>query len=397
MTLKKVLLRTSTLAFAGAAAYGGAFLDAPAARAAEVKPLGALDINIGGFSRWYSFFGNLKDKSGGDQHAGTYDFRTDNEIYVYVRGKDEATGLEYGGNVELESDTNTTSNSDEAFVFVRGKFGEFRFGDQNGVNEQMITGAVPLATLSGGIDGVGPIDAGALAYGFTTDDATKVVYYSPVMGGFQLGLSLTPSTDSGGQNIKVTNGGTTDVSDVIEPGISYTNQWGDFGILGAVTGAVGRFSNSADLDGQHRSRDLEHVYGGLDLTYANFKFGGGVGHTKGARPFSTAAGDDGSDNYPYIGAYIPDPGSKQTFYNLGAAATFGPATISVNYGQTVSSHVSEGTPDGSDPEPKYVNVGLEVGVAPGLSVGGEVIYFNNSDNTDNNDGVVGLAGVKLAF
>lgn len=393
MNLKKVLLRSSALACAGAVAYGAAALaGAPAARAAEVKPLGALDINIGGQLRWYSFFGNLKDKAGGDQNAGTYDFRTDNEVFVYIRGKDEATGLEYGGNIELEADTNNSSDADEAYVFVRGKFGEFRLGDENGVIEQMIVGAVPLAAFSGGIDGVGPIDAGALAYGATSDDSTKIAYYSPVLGGFQLGVSLTPSTDSSGNDIKTTNGSTTDVADLVEPGITYNNKWGDFGLLAAVTGGIGRFSED-----NGESRDFQHIYGGLDLTFANFKVGGGVGRTKGARPFSTAAGDDGSDSGPYIGAFILDPGSKQTFFNAGAAATFGPATVSVTYGQTLSSHVAAGTPDGGDPEPKYVNLGLEVGVAPGLSVGGEVIYFNNSDNTDNNDGVLGLAGVKLAF
>lgn len=391
---KKKLWGTTTLA--GALFLTGGVATASLASAAEVKPLGALDINIGGQLRWYSVFGNLKDKSGGNggDNPGTYDFETDNEVYIYVRGRDEATGLEYGGNVELEADTNNTSDADEAWVFVKGKFGEFRFGDENGIDEQFITGAQPISTFAGGLDGIqGADDAGALAFGFTSGDSTKVAYYSPVLAGFQLGVSLTPSTNSSGNNIKTTNGDSSDVSDLVEPGLTYTNKFGELGVLASVTGAIGRFSTD-----NGESRDLNHVHAGLNLSFRNFSLGGSYGASKGVRPFSTAAGDEGDINGGgYIGNFIVDPGSKQQFYNVGGAAEFGPATVSIVYGQTLASHVAGGTPDGKDPEPKYVIGSLELGVAPGLTVGGEVGYFNNSDNTANNDGVIGLAGVKLAF
>jgi len=122
MALKKILLGTTALLTAAGLAG--------AASAAEIKPLGALDINLGGFARQYLFLGDLKDKTG--RNTGSYDLRTDTEVYVYVRGKDEATGLEYGANIELEADTNSTSDADEAFTFIRGQFGEFRFGDDDG-------------------------------------------------------------------------------------------------------------------------------------------------------------------------------------------------------------------------------------------------------------------------
>ncbi|WP_165769649.1 porin [Arboricoccus pini] len=381
--MKKGLLATTMLV--SVAAMGVA----NETRAAEVKPLGALDINIGGFARWYSFFGSLDNKYGGERHAGTYDFRDDTEVYVYVRGKDEATGLEYGANIELEGDTNTTSNADEAFVFIRGKFGEFRLGDQNGPVEQMITGVSPLGAFSGSLDGVGPIDAGAVVYGSYSDDATKIVYYSPVMSGFQLGVGLTPSTDSNGSNIKTTRGD-ANVEDLVESGITYNGDLGGVGVLAAVTGAIGKF---ADSDGE--SRDLQQIYGGLDLTFGPLTLGGGYGITKGARPVSAAAGDDLSDNY--IGNFVYSPGSKQQFFNVGAAYAVGPATMSLAYGQTVSSHVGGGTPYGSDPALKELIYSLAFAVAPGLTLGTEVAAFSNSDNTDDNQGILGLAGVRLAF
>ena len=75
----------------------------------------------------------------------------------------------------------------------------------------------------------------------------------------------------------------------------------------------------------------------------------------------------------------------------------GPATISLTYGQTVSSHVPGGTPDSKDPVPKELVASLAISLAPGLVVGGEVAAFENGDSTANNDGVLGLAGVRLAF
>lgn len=390
MHLKRLLLRHSALA--GAAVLLSAL--APSAQAAEVKPLGALDISVGGFSSWYAIFGDLGDKAGGGKN-GTYDFFTDNEIYIYPSYKDPKTGLEYGGVIQLESDTNNTSDADETYVYIRGKFGEIRAGDGNGVIEQMVTGAQPLNQFTGGLDGVSsPDDGGVLAFGSTSSDSTKLVYYTPTIAGFQGGVSLTPSINSGGNNIKTTND-EGDVQDLVEAGVAYTGQLGDVGIKSSITGGVGRYSQT---DGA--SRDYNQIAGGIDVTFYGVTLGGAVGHTKGARPFSTAAGDFGDLNDgSYIGNYTFEPGSKQTFYNLGATTDIGPVTLSLVYGQTLSSHVGneDGTPDGKDPEPKILLGALSVALAPGLTVGTEVGYFNNSDDTANNDGVFGLGGVQLAF
>ncbi|SNB51912.1 porin [Arboricoccus pini] len=388
MRMKSALLRHSAIVCAAIVA------STATVKAAEVKPLGALDIGVGGYSNWYSIFGNIGNKAGGGKN-GTYDFFTDNEIYIYPTYKDANTGLEYGAVVQLESDTNTNNNADETYVFVKGKFGEVRVGDGNGVVEQMVTGAQPLNSFTGGLDGIGSADdQGVLAFGTNTSDATKLVYYSPSFSGFQLGVSLTPSTNSGGQDIKTTND-EGDVQDVVEGGLAYTNQFGALGIKTSVTGAVGRFSSD---DG--RSRDYNQIAGGIDLSLYGVTFGGAIGHTKGARPFSTAAGDDGDLNDGgYIGTFVFEPGAKQTFYNLGATTDVGPVNLSLVYGQVISSSVGDpnGTPNGRDPEPLAVYGAASVPVAPGLTVGTEVGYFNNRDNTSDNGGVFGIGGVQLAF
>lgn len=375
---RKFLLLAST-------ALTGAGLIAGTAGAAEVRPLGALDIDIGGFARWYAFAGDLKEKT--QTQSGSYDFRTDTEVFIYVRGEDEATGLSYGANIELEADTNTTADADEAFVFIGGNFGEFRLGDDDGISEQSKVGASTFAAFAGGLDSVGPFDYPALVYGLYSDDATKIIYYSPVMSGFQLGVSFTPHLDSNGTDIGVTDDGGID--DFLEGGISYTGEFGDFGALAAVTGGIGHFNS--DTGGE--SDDAQQLYGGLNLTFGAFKVGGGYGWQKGARPVSSAIATDDS----YIGDSVFEPGARQTWYNVGAGATFGATNLSVNWGQVLTSSVGGGSPGSKDPEPMAAVGSVDVAVAPGLVVGGELAWFENNDGGDNNDGVLGLAGVRLAF
>lgn len=396
MTIKMRALRTSALVALGLAATP-AMGWMESANAAEVKPLGALDIQIGGKLRTWALMGDIKNKTGGNasDNYGSYDFRTDNEVYIYMRGKDEATGLEYGGNIELEADTNNSADADETYVFLRGKFGDIRFGDQNGITEQMVSGAQTLGVFTNGFDSERPFDAEALVWGAKSEDATKIAYYTPVFSGFQLGVSFTPSRNSNGNDIKNTQTA-SDLQDYLEPGIAYKGKFGDWGIIGSVTGGFARFdTNNSEGNG----RQFYQMNSGINISFRNVTFGGGYGFTKGARPFGTGAGDTGTANSDqgYIGGFILEAGSRQQWFNSGVKAKFGPATVSLTYGQTLSSHVADGTPDGKDPMPHYGVAGVEVGVAPGLSVGGEVGYFNNSDGTANNDGVIGLAGMKLAF
>jgi len=382
MALKKILLGTTALLTAAGLAG--------AASAAEVKPLGALDINLGGFARQYLFLGDLKDKTG--RNTGSYDLRTDTEVYVYVRGKDEATGLEYGANIELEADTNTTSDSDEAFTFIRGQFGEFRFGDDDGAADNGKVGAYTIAAFSGGLDAVGPFDMPALVDGADSGDDTKVIYYSPNFAGFQAGISWTPHVGSSGTDIGTTDGPSINsVDDLFEGIVSYKGNFGDIGVLAALIGTYGHFN-----DGGSGDDETYKIYGGTAITAFGLKFGGGLGYQKGARPLNLDVDGASSGNYEGGVGFARDASYK--WYNLGVGATFGPANVSVNWGQAFDTNGGANFPGGAkEPEPYALILGADVGVAPGLVVGGELEYFEGGDGTGGNDGVLGLVGVRLAF
>ena len=107
--------------------------------AAEVLPGGALNITLSGFARFRVTGGQLDNQynqgKGSPRGALTtgVDFSNDYEFHVLVSGKHDATGLEYGAHMEFEGDTDSTFNTDEEWLWLRGGFGEFRFGDEDGV------------------------------------------------------------------------------------------------------------------------------------------------------------------------------------------------------------------------------------------------------------------------
>jgi len=381
MHRKKILLGTTALLTVGALAVG-------TASAAEVAPLGALDLNIGGFARWYLFLGDLKDKSG--RSTGSYDMRTDTEVYVYVRGRDEATGLEYGANIELEADTNSTADSDEMFTFIKGNFGEFRFGDDDGAADNGKVGAFTIAAFSGGLDAVGPFDLPALVDGADSGDDTKLTYYTPDFAGFQLGASWTPHVGDSGTSIGTTDSGSAD--DLFEGMVSYKGNFGDVGILASVIGSYGHANTPGEGDDE-----TYKIYGGAAVTAFGFKFAGGTGYQKGARPLNLDA--DGASQGNYIGGVTFARDASYKWYNLGVGGTFGPANVSLNWGQVYDTDGGENfdSAEFDEPEPQALILGADVGVAPGLVVGGEVQWFDNRDNTSGDNGVLGLVGVRVAF
>jgi len=392
MALKRILLGTTALLTAGN-------LAASLASAAEVKPLGALDISLGGYSRWYTFLGDVKEKT--QRHTGSYAMRNDNEFYVFASNTDEATGIVYGTRLQFNADSNGPPGTDEMFVFIRGKFGEFRFGDKDGPADSMKLGAFTIAAFSGGLDGVGSWDSPALVNGADSGDQTKVMYYTPVLAGFQAGVGFSPHIGSSqnGQNMGQTNDGGPD--DWLEGGLAYTGAFPNVSVLASITGGWGHFNG-----GGAGGRDAYLLYGGSALTLWGFKLAGGIGYEKGARPLAFTAGSNvaptfglvnGSSNGNYIGGVTFARDASYSWFNVGAAYAFGPANVSINYGKTINTDTEDGFTGTKSPQPYAVILGVDVGVAPGLVVGGEAQKFEGGDGNSSNDGYIGLVGVRLAF
>jgi outer membrane protein OmpU len=370
MSMRKLLLGTTALV--GASVLGVATPDV--ARAAEVLPGGALDVTISGFARFLATGGDLDNQRNNPNVTTGLDFRNDTEVHVILRGKHDATGMEYGGTVEFEADTNRTDNTDETWLFIRGGFGEVRFGDEDGAVDNSAIGAYTIAAATGGIDGT-VVDVLAISPVRPTnsDDATKIRYYTPSFGGFSVGVSYTPNADIGvdpTNSFAQVSGDTlapkdVELGDWFEGALVYEGDFGGLGLQASLVGSIADIKDEAALGGD----DGWAWYGGAALDLFGFKVAGGFGDEE-------------------FGSL------EKTYFNAGGAVKLGPANVSINYGQIID---SEGyTAD----EPYNIILGADVGPMPGLIVGAELLYFDNDIEdpvSDDDNGWVYLGTIRLAF
>ena len=378
MTKLRTLLGTTALVGAGL------LVAAPVPTlAATVSPGGALDLTLTGFARFRAHGGDLDNARLDRTIGGGLDFSNDTEVHVVARGKHDATGIEYGGTVEFEADTNSTLNTDETWLFVRGGFGEFRFGDEDGPIDNSWVGGNTVAAGTGGIDG-SVIDtiATGMAKPLNSGDSTKIRYYTPTFGGFSAGVSYTPQVGSDGQDLATkaapdptTPGrlvaGSRKTNDFVEGTLVYSGAFGGINILASAVGGICDYNNAPGEDD-----DCEVWGGGANLGLWGFKLGGGYWSQK-----------QGSQEKDVVQA--------------GIGAGLGPVNLSVTYAKVIDSDnlVTNGI---EISEPQNLVFSADVGLMPGLVLAGDIGLFDNDADGSlpgslDDDGYQAVARLGLAF
>ncbi|MEZ5830787.1 MAG: porin [Dongiaceae bacterium] len=164
-------------------------------------------LGIGGFFRtaYMAVFDDDSEGELGNEH-NTDGFFSDAEVH-FTGSTVLDNGLTVGAHIELEGE-NSNDQIDEAWVYFSGGFGEFRIGSQ----DDALAGSCLLPP--GGTDnfsafspnqwGANTLTSNAACIGVAKEDAQKLVYITPVFGGFQLSLSYTPS---GGTEDQIDGGG----------------------------------------------------------------------------------------------------------------------------------------------------------------------------------------------
>ncbi|HMR31800.1 MAG TPA: porin [Geminicoccus sp.] len=376
MTKLRTLLGTTALVGAGL------LVAAPApVSAATVSPGGALDLTLTGFARFRAHGGDLDNARLDRTIGGGLDFSNDTEVHVVARGRHDATGIEYGGTIEFEADTNSSLNTDETWLFVRGGFGEFRFGDEDGPVDNSWVGGNTVAAGTGGIDGsIVDTVATGLAKPLNSGDATKVRYYTPTFGGFSAGVSYTPQVGSDGQDLatKASNAGGGLIgpnprkqNDMVEGALVYTGAFGGVNILASLVGGMCDYANAPG-----ENDDCETWGGGANIGLWGFKLGGGY--------WTQKLGDQEKD-----------------VVQAGVGAGLGPVNLSVTYGKVIDSDnlVTNGVAVG---EPQNLVFSADVGLMPGLVLAGDVGWFDNDADSAlpgslDDDGYQAVARLGLAF
>jgi outer membrane protein OmpU len=112
-------------------------------------------------------------------------------------------GLTVGASIWLRGQTNPADQIKKVYAYFSGGFGKVQFGDQDGALAAMCY-LVPSASQIFGADspavtGFNFSNAGIAGYAATNGTcygidsySTQLVYFSPVLAGFQFGLSFTP-------------------------------------------------------------------------------------------------------------------------------------------------------------------------------------------------------------
>ena len=257
----------------GTALMGVAAMTLPV-QAGSVGSKDAMSVTLGGELRFNVGFAD-QDVSAGRGRG--YALNVD-ESEVKIGAKNTAdNGLTYGISIELNAGAADNSAADEAFAFIDSDWGRVEMGDQDDASDRMAVHAFNVLVGRAGADG-DPADyinfgnRGISAQGFdSTSDDTKLTYFSPRIGGFQVGASLTP--DSG------VNSGTAGLLDTDNDG-DFENvfglgaNWkGTFEEVEILLGVVGEFGDSETATGADTEGEIESLGIGANVTFAGFGFG----------------------------------------------------------------------------------------------------------------------------
>jgi predicted porin len=344
------------------------------------------------------------------------DFRTESELNVYVDGV-AANGMRYGALFELQMDAMTTTagtgtgvDYDELYGFVKGGWGELRFGQEDSA-ASLLQIRRPGTLWMGDSDAWDEftVNSGYVIAGVGDgNDATKIIYLSPQFMGFDAGVSYAPNRGEGEQtNTAVSTTAfqrdRTGLENEISAALRYR---GTFGPVGVGASFVAQFADAAAQSANgtpiadkaqnittYAAGLLLRAYGfavGGDYTWGNYRttpangaiaqgidgssqWATGITYTIGALTIGGMYSQGTQDN----GGTVAD--RTQTYMGLGAAYVLAPGmTLFANYNQISDENIPN----------------LGTATSP-TKTGAKVFEFGTNDKT--RDITVLVAGVRIAF
>jgi outer membrane protein OmpU len=381
--MRKVLLGTTALVAAGLIGSGPALAE---------------DLSFGVRGYLHNAYGYVsEDDDNGDAGDNHRDHALNTDAEIHFRG--EATldnGLTVGGRVELEAFT-SGDQIDERWGYLRGGFGELRFGDEDDARKLKSYAAPTPTPNSFGVNspfftfnnlGAGHVATTVSTFRSLANDAAKVIYFTPSFGGFQLAGSYAPD---GTQDRTGFGTGTTGV-----PG------------AGGALGDCGQISNEWSVGADYSGE------------FSGFTVGLGGGYSQGSRESSASCealvgGDIGADptlwavglNLGFAGftvggsvAFVDndidgvDEGDVEdsTVYDVGVTYTLDAVTVGLGW-----SHGEYNTGDGDDTL-DHIQIGAAYALGPGVTLAAMVGTFEyDDDGPTGNDNEGWQAAVGTGF
>jgi predicted porin len=356
------------------------------------------------------------------------DFRTESEINLYVDGI-AANGMRYGAMFELQMDnvaagSGTAVDYDELYGFVKGSWGELRFGQEDHAANLMQVrrpGTLWMGSddawdefvVQSGTFGSAPYIMSGITDG---SDATKLIYLSPQFMGFDVGASYAPNSGEG-ERTQLADSTTTfqrdrtSTENQISAALRYRGTFGDVGVQAAMTGywadAAQLSANGAPLAA--KPQNINAYLAGLVLRAYGFQVGGEYAFGN----YNTTVGN---------GALNPGlDGSNH--WLVGAVYTIGAFQVGAQYGKGSQDNGTSTTGAAlSDRTQTYLGLGVSYTLAPGMTLfanynqvedenlptaapsvlgnqGGKGTTLAKFDSSGSNtrDITVVVAGVRVAF
>lgn len=277
--MKKLLL--------GSAAVGLALSAAPA-HAEE-----ALSLDLGGYFKGYGAFVDQ------DENANTEvkDFDFIRHTEVHLTGETTLdNGLTVGAHLEMDADGGDSFNVQESYVYFSGGWGRVNAGAEDGA-AYLLQVAAPAADSN--VDGirqfVQPINYGAFntlgltatAIGGVDYDmdvssySDKLTYLTPIMNGFQAGVSYTPETVTDTPSTAYAGSlagvGLDDQEDAFgdtyEAALRYEGMFNNIGVIFGAGYAHSELEEDATVTAGESTDDRQAWNVGLDLDIGPFGIG----------------------------------------------------------------------------------------------------------------------------
>lgn len=398
----------------GSVAMAGASALATGAAAMPIQSMSEEGTPILTAGMAAQFEAGFADSSAGDEStrrdAGFVNGRF---AELYFNGELTAdNGLTYGAKIHVNTtdrSTNITSGyPGRHYIYLKGDWGSMEFGNWIGADS-----GLNLCLLACTYKGFGGLDtpyhsyatkpAGAIAnhinpYWF--DQSPKATYYTPSIGGFQAGVSYTPS--GGGNFFAVTPGPTSlkdgEWKDVLGYGLQWNGEFGGTAVAVSFSGAqsdeaIATATSQQVCDPQDaacpagtglRSVTSETVMEGLGY----YEIGGVIRHA--GFQFGGTWWDAGK-----MGA-AQSIDQDYTGWALDAAYSFGPYGVELQYAHAERDRTGAGVAYRTS---EFNAWALQLGysVAPGLKWYGELVGGTWTVNGAEDTSTVGLTGLYLSF
>ena len=302
------------------------------------------------------------------------DFRTEAELNIYADGV-AANGMRYGAMLELQMDnvaggSGTAVDYDELYGFVKGSWGELRFGQEDHAANLMQVRR-PSTLWMGSDDAWDEFVVQSGTYGSApyimsgiTDgsDATKLIYLSPQFMGFDVGASYAPNSGEG-ERTQLADSTTTFQRDrtatenQISAALRYRGTFGGVGVQAAMTGywadAAQQSANGTPI--ATKTQNVSAYLAGLVVSAYGFQLGGEYAWGNYNQQVGNGAltpGLDGSSHWLVGGVY-----------------TIGAFAVGAQYGKgTQDNGTSTAGAALSDRTQTYLGIGVSYILAPGMTL-----------------------------